>query len=76
MTNEEITSVLERVRTWPKKRQEDLARIALQIEARDVEIEPEDDATRTAIAEALAQARRGEFVPEEEMAAFFKNHGL
>ena len=78
MTKEEITSVLERVRTWPKERQEDLARIALQIEARDVEIEPEDpedDVTRAAIAEALAQARRGEFVPDEEMAAFFKSHG-
>jgi predicted transcriptional regulator len=76
MTRDEITSVLERVRTWPKERQEDLARIALLIEARDVEIKPEDDATRAAIAEGLAQARRGDFVPDDEMAAFFKSHGL
>ena len=64
------------MRTWPKERQEDLARIALLIEARDAEIKPEDDATRTAIAEGLAQARRGDFVPDDEMAAFFKSHGL
>ena len=76
MTKEEITTVLERVRTWPRERQENLARIALQIEARDGAIEAEDDATRAAIAEGLAQSRRGEFVPDEEMAAFFKNHGL
>ena len=76
MTNDDITAVLERVRTWPKERQEDLARLALQIEAQDRRLEPEDDATRSAIAEGLAQARRGEFVPDEEMAAFFKSHGL
>lgn len=76
MTQEEIASVLERVRSWPKERQEDLARIALQIEARSVGIELEDDATRRAIAEGLEQARRGEFVPDEDMAAFFKSHGL
>jgi predicted transcriptional regulator len=76
MTKEEITSVLDRVRSWPKERQEDLARIALQIEARDIGIVPEDDATRAAIAEGLAQARRGEFVTDEDMAAFFRSHGL
>ncbi len=76
MTKEEIIAVLERVRTWPKERQEDLARIVMHMEARDARIGPEDDATRAAIAEGLAQARLGEFVPDEEMAAFFKSHGL
>ena len=76
MTNDDITAVLDRARTWPKERQEDLARLALKIEAQDRQVEGEDDATRAAIAEGLAQARRGEFVPDEEMAAFFKSHGL
>jgi predicted transcriptional regulator len=31
-----------------------------------------DDATRAAIREGREQARRGEFVSDEEMAAFFK----
>jgi predicted transcriptional regulator len=76
MTKEQIEAVLERVRTWPKERQEELAYIALQLEAQDAEATPEDDATHQAIAEGLEQARRGEFVPDEEMAAFFKRHGL
>ena len=76
MTNDDITAVLERVRTWPKERQADLVRIAMQIEAQDGHLEVENDATRAAIAEGLAQARRGDFVPDEEMAAFYKSHGL
>jgi predicted transcriptional regulator len=76
MTNDDITAVFERVRTWPKERQADLVRIALQIEAQDGQLELENDATRVAIAKGLAQARRGEFVPDEEVAAFYKSHGL
>jgi predicted transcriptional regulator len=38
--------------------------------------EPLDEETRAAIREGLEQARRGEFVPEEEMDAFWKRHGL
>jgi len=39
-------------------------------------IEPLDDETLAAIREGLEQARRGEFVPDEEMAEFWKRHGL
>jgi predicted transcriptional regulator len=35
-----------------------------------------DDETRAAIREGLEQARRGEFVSDEDMAAFFKQHRL
>jgi predicted transcriptional regulator len=37
--------------------------------------EPLDDDTRAAIREGLEQARRGEFVPDEEMAALWKRYG-
>jgi hypothetical protein len=33
-------------------------------------------AEEEAVAEGQAQARRGEFVSDEEMAAFYKRHGL
>lgn len=33
MTNEQVKAVLERVRAWPRERQEELAAIALEIEA-------------------------------------------
>jgi hypothetical protein len=38
-------------------------------------LEPLDAETRAAILEGLAQADRGEFVSDEEMAAFFARHG-
>ena len=37
---------------------------------------PLDDETRAAIREGREQARRGEFVSDEDMAAFFKRHGV
>jgi len=39
-------------------------------------IAPLDDAARAAIREGLEQARRGEFVPEAEIAALWKRFGL
>jgi predicted transcriptional regulator len=35
-----------------------------------------DEGTRSAIREGLEQVRRGEFVPEAEIAALWKRHGL
>jgi len=35
-----------------------------------------DDETRAAIREGSEQARRGEFVSDDEMAEFFKRHGV
>jgi predicted transcriptional regulator len=35
-----------------------------------------DEETRAAIREGLEQARRGEFVPDEEIEALWKRHGL
>jgi predicted transcriptional regulator len=35
-----------------------------------------DEGTRAAVRDGLAQAKRGEFVPEKEMEALFKQHGL
>jgi predicted transcriptional regulator len=35
-----------------------------------------DEETRTAIREGLAQAKRGEFVPEQDIRALWKRFGL
>jgi predicted transcriptional regulator len=35
-----------------------------------------DEETRTAIREGLAQAKRGEFVPEQDIQALWKRYGL
>jgi predicted transcriptional regulator len=37
---------------------------------------PMDEETLAAIKEGLEQARRGEFVPDEEIEALWKRHGL
>jgi predicted transcriptional regulator len=39
-------------------------------------VEELDEETRAAIREGLEQARRGEFVPDEEMESFWKRYGL
>jgi predicted transcriptional regulator len=35
-----------------------------------------DEETRSAVLRGLAQARRGEFVSDEDMRAFFERHGV
>jgi hypothetical protein len=35
MTKDQITAVLDRVRTWPAERQEEAARVLLEMEAQD-----------------------------------------
>jgi predicted transcriptional regulator len=71
MTKDQIRVVLDRVRNWPLDQQAELARIAEFIEAQSEQIEPEDGATRAAIAEGFAQIERGEFATEDEVEAAF-----
>jgi predicted transcriptional regulator len=42
----------------------------------DLVADPIDDEMRVAILEGLAQARRGEFVPDKEIEALWKRHGV
>ncbi|MDP3691401.1 hypothetical protein [Bradyrhizobium sp.] len=74
MTKDQITAVLERVRAWPEERQAYAAEILLVIEAQDVSPLRVDE--WQAIQEGNAEAERGEFVSDAEMAAFYKRHGL
>jgi predicted transcriptional regulator len=73
MTKEQIEAVLERVKTWPEERQEDAAAVLLAMEEanEDDELTDEDWAD---LEEGLAEADRGELVPEEEMKAFFDKY--
>jgi len=71
MTYAEVKMVLDRVQAWPAERQAALARIALHIEAQDFAAVQEDEATKKAIREGLAQARRGEFATDEDVEAAY-----
>ena len=72
MTTNEL---LESVRNWPPEDQEELADYARVIEARRTGLYRLDDDERRAIREGLAEADRGEFVSDAEVAAQDKRHG-
>ena len=72
MTKEQIHAVLENVRAWPQEDQVELAEIAREIEARRKGVCVMNDEERAAVREGWEQARRGEFVPDDEMDAFWK----
>jgi predicted transcriptional regulator len=74
MTKTEIDAVFDRVRTWPPERQEDAVRVLLQMEAAGTGVYVLDDEERAAIEEGMAQARRGEFATDEEVAALFNRY--
>lgn len=71
MTLDEITAVLDRVRTWPHEQQAELARVAEYIEAQQDSADDEGAETCAAVAEGLEQSRRGEFATDEEVEAAF-----
>ena len=75
MTKTEIDAVLDRVRRWPPERQEDAVRVLLQMEAAGTKVHQLSDEERAAIEEGMAQARRGEFASDEEVAAVHVRHG-
>ena len=76
MTKDQIAAVFERVRAWPEERQAYAAEVLLLIEAQDVHPIRVSDDEWEAIQEGNAQAERGEFVSDTDMAGFYKRHGL
>ncbi|HEY2755279.1 MAG TPA: hypothetical protein VGJ01_05985 [Pseudolabrys sp.] len=69
-----LDQAIAKARELPEEEQDALA-LAILADL-ETEIEPLDDETRVAIRKGLEQARRGEFVPDEEMEAFWKRHGV
>ena len=69
-----LEKAIERVRELPAEDQDTVA-IAVLSMAEEKPLALDDDA-REAIAEGLAQARRGKFVPESEIEALWRRHGL
>jgi hypothetical protein len=76
MTRQDINAVLEGVRSWPLEDQEELAELAREIEARRTGVYVMTDEERGAIRQGLDEAKRGEFVPDDEMNAFWKRCGV
>jgi hypothetical protein len=71
-----LEQAIAKVQELPKEEQDTVALAILAMAGDDTWIAQLDDDTRVAIREGLEQARRGELVPDDEIAALWKRHGL
>ena len=72
-----LEQAIARVRELPEEDQDAVAAVVLSMTEDDAHgLAPLDSDTRAAIREGLEQARRGEFVPEADIEAIWKRHGL
>lgn len=71
-----LDEAIKKVRELPDSVQDDAAEMLFSVAAKQGEPVRLDAETRAAIREGMAQARRGEFVSEEDMQAFFERHGV
>jgi len=78
MSAKNIEEVMERVRNWPKERQEDAAEILLEMERQDATGYRLTDAQADEVVRIRREIRegRGTFATDEEMAALWKSCGL
>jgi hypothetical protein len=72
--NKILQDVLEHAANWPREDQEELAEYAREIEARRTGIYTMSDDERMAVRMGLAEADRGEFVPDDLIAKADKRH--
>jgi predicted transcriptional regulator len=68
MTTKTLKDVMEQAATWPREDQDELAEYAREIEARRTAVYTMSDDERVAVGKGLAEADRGEFVPDELVA--------
>ena len=71
MARGQIAAVIERVRTWPKARQEDAALLLLALETQDGTPYALSDEERIDLEQALEEVDRGDIATEAEVADVF-----
>jgi hypothetical protein len=71
-----LEDAIEKVRKLPEDRQAYAAELLEQLAAAGDDAFVVPEAHRAAVLEGLGQARRGEFVSEDEMAALWEKCGL
>jgi predicted transcriptional regulator len=72
--NATLKDVLTRAEAWPQEDQDELAEFAREIQARRTGVYVMNDEERAAVRRGLAEADRGEFVPDEVVAESDKRH--
>ena len=78
MAAKNIEELIERVRHWPKERQEDAAEVLLEMERQDASRYRLTDAQAKEVARIQRDVRDGRatFATDEQMAALWKSCGL
>lgn len=71
LTKAEIDAVIERVRAWPGERQEEAARVLLEMEAQGTEVYQLSEDELADLEEGLREIERGEVASDEQVAALF-----
>jgi len=72
--NKVAETILDRIAGWPKEAQDELMQSIVDIEAKHLGVYRLSDDERAAVREGLAQAARGEFVPDDVVEAYFKKY--
>jgi len=72
--NKIAETILDRIADWPEEAQAELMQAVADIEARHTGVYRMSDDERAAVLEGLAQADRGEFVPDEVVSAYFAKY--
>ena len=71
-----LEEAIKKVRELPEADQDEAAEMLLSVASKNARPIQLDDETRAAVQEGHEQARRGEFISEQDMATFFKRHGV
>jgi hypothetical protein len=71
-----LDDAIDKVRGLPDAEQDEAAEMLLSVASRKAGQVRLDDETRAAVREGREQARRGGFVSDEDMVAFFERHGV
>ena len=72
--NKVAEKILDRIADWPEEAQEELMQAIVDIEAKHFGVYRLSNDERAAVREGLTQAERGEFVPDEVIAAYFNKY--
>jgi hypothetical protein len=78
MVTEALKGVIDRVQTWPEGRQEDVARLLLEMERQDASSYRLTDEQMQEVSRTQRDIREGKglFATDEEMAALWKSCSL
>jgi predicted transcriptional regulator len=71
-----LAEAMEKLSRLPEGRQDELARMLIDVAANDLSPYELTEEELAAVEEGLAQAERGEFATDEDVAAMWKKFGL